>query len=109
MDFTKVIAESAPEDLVWETVVDKEAMETHIQHFNRTSFRAASESPCGHGLLHDALTFTSLSPTAKAILEEGYWPPEWTRDEPLLGEFLASFAIPTEVRQAKQPIIPTTT
>ena len=98
--FTAILAETAPEDLVWETVVNKESMETYIQHFNRTSFRAASESPCGHGLLHDALTFTSLSPTVTAILEEGSWLLEWTRDKPLLGEFLASFVIPPAVHLA---------
>lgn len=72
--FTKILAETAPEDLVWDTVIDKESIENYIQQFNRMSFRAASESPCGHGLLHDALTFTSLLPTVTAILEEGSWP-----------------------------------
>lgn len=105
--FTKLLAETAPEDLVWDTVIDKESIENYIQQFNRMSFRAASESPCGHGLLHDALTFTSLLPTVTAILEEGSWPLEWTRDKPLLGEFLASFVIPPAVHLAKQPIIQT--
>jgi hypothetical protein len=105
--FSTILAETAPEDLVWDTVVDKESMETYIQQFNRTSFRAASESPCGHGLLHNALTFTSLLPTVTAILEKGSWPLKWTRDKPLLGEFLASFVIPPAVHFAEQPSIPT--
>ena len=106
-DFHQGLAETEPKNLVWDTTVDRATMETHLQAFNRQSFRAASDSPCGHGLLHDALTFTSLSTTAKSILEDGSWPPDLTRDVPFLGEFLASFAIPKAVSESKQPAIPT--
>ena len=106
-DLAQVLATTAPEDLVWDTVVDQQSMESHLKRFNRQSFRAAAESPCGQGLLHDALSFTSLSPTTQDILEKGTWPPEWTASRPLLGEFLASFAIPDSVKNSKHPVIDT--
>ena len=82
-------------------------MGKHIQQFNRQSFRVASESPCQHGLLHDALTFTSLSPSSLEILEKSQWPEERPADRPLLGEFLALFAIPDNVKTVDPPKIST--
>ena len=34
---------------------------------NREALRAAAESPCGHGVIHDALTFASLSPESEDL------------------------------------------
>jgi hypothetical protein len=65
------------------------------------SFSAASESPCGHGLLHDTLTFTSLSPEAQKILDTGLCPLERLSLHPLLDEFLASFIIPDSIKNEK--------
>ena len=86
-------------DLIWETVVDREAMEKHLLTYNRESFRAAAESPLGQGLLYDAITFSGLSVSADEILS-GNAPPEWSSDDSAMREFLASFAIPTSVHEA---------
>ncbi|KAI2494432.1 hypothetical protein MHU86_20115 [Fragilaria crotonensis] len=59
-------------DIPWETVFTREELEQHILDYNKESFRAASESPCGHGIIHDALTFTSLSPQSEDLLSESY-------------------------------------
>ena len=80
-------------DVVWEKVIDRVAIERQILRYNRDSFRAAAESPCGHGLIHDELTFTSLSPAATELLAE-HIPPSWNVTSPTLQAFLASFAIP---------------
>ncbi|KAI2512006.1 hypothetical protein MHU86_2294 [Fragilaria crotonensis] len=73
-----------------------EDIENHLLHFNREAFRAASASPCGSGVIHDALSFTSLSDDAEAFLY-GNTPPAWYGDNELLREFLASFHIPETV------------
>jgi hypothetical protein len=72
--------------------------------YNRDSFRAASESPCGHGIIHDALTYTSLSPAAAALLRNEI-PSDWPRDDSQLTAFLASFAIPP-ASKVELPLIP---
>jgi hypothetical protein len=82
-------------------MIEKESMEQHVQQYNRQSFSAASESPCGHGLLHDTLTFTSFSPEAQKILDTGLCSPEWPSLHPLLDEFFASFIIPDSVKMKK--------
>jgi hypothetical protein len=46
-----LIAQHPPDEIQWETVIEKETMERHLQQYNRQSFRAAAESPCGHGSL----------------------------------------------------------
>ena len=51
----------------------------------------------GHGIIHDALTFTSLSSDAEDLLA-GIVPPEWHGSDNYLREFLASFTIPMHVR-----------
>lgn len=56
------------EGILWETLVKQEEIERHLLHYNRDSFRAVSESPCGHGIIHDALTFSSLSEDSEALL-----------------------------------------
>jgi hypothetical protein len=81
----------------WETVFTRQEIETHILQYNKDSFRAASESPCGHGIIHDALTFTSLSPQSEDLLS-GIIPPHWYGSDNHLRKFLASFAIPMQVK-----------
>ena len=83
---------------MWDTVLSKDEIEDHLIYFNRESFRAAANSPCGHGVIHDALTFTSLSPEAESLLH-GIVPTSWHGDNDLLKEFLASFAIPHTVQE----------
>jgi hypothetical protein len=72
----------------------------HFLVYNRQSFRAAADSPCGHGIIHDAMSFSSLTPAGEEILQ-GKVPPEWHGDNDILREFLASFAIPKNVKEAK--------
>ena len=88
------------EQLVWDTIITREDFEAHILSFNREAFRAAAESPCGSGIIHDALTFTSLSDEAEQVLR-GSIPEEWYGDRTLLREFLASFQIPDSVLEGK--------
>jgi hypothetical protein len=84
-------------DIPWETVFMRSELEHHILEYNKDSFRAASESPCGHGIIHDALTFTSLSPQSADLLS-GIIPDHWCGSDNYLREFLASFVIPMHVR-----------
>jgi hypothetical protein len=74
-------------------VVEKEEMERHLLQYNRDSFRAASASPFGHGALYDAITFSGLSIQADQILS-GQSPPDWSKDDHAMREFLASFTLP---------------
>ena len=87
-----------PGDILWDTVVNRDELERHVLNYNRDSFRAAAESPCGHGVIHDALTFSSLSPQSEDLLS-GLLPPEMNTSDNYLREFLASFAIPLHVKQ----------
>ncbi|KAI2492147.1 hypothetical protein MHU86_22412 [Fragilaria crotonensis] len=91
-----MIHQTTPREMAWDTIIDRADMEKHLLSYNRESFRAAAESPCGSGVIFDALTFTSLSPAAKDVLM-GVVPPEWYGDDLALKEFLASFSIPQEV------------
>jgi hypothetical protein len=59
----QILETVSPEDIIWDTIITKEEMEEHLVHFNREAFRAAASLPCGHGIIHDALTFTSLTPS----------------------------------------------
>ena len=95
----EILRETPPEELRWDTIVDRTEMEKHLLEYNREAFRAAAESPCGHGLIYNAITFTSLSSAARDLLE-GIVPPEWHGDDMALKEFLASFAMPEQVRCA---------
>jgi hypothetical protein len=61
--------------------------------YNKKSFRAASTSPCGHGILLDSLTFTTASPAGREFMQ-GILPPTWYSDNDLLREFLTSFFAP---------------
>ena len=91
--------QSNPTDVIWEKIVDRTAIEHQILQYNRESFRAAAVSPCGHGIIHDELTFTSISPAALDLLK-GHIPPDWQADEPHLRAFLSSFTIPDSVQDA---------
>ena len=90
---------------MWEKVIDREAIESQILRYNQESFRAAATSPLGHGLIHDELTFTSLSPTAADLLK-GHIPSHWPTTDLRLQAFLASFTIPENVHES--PPISTT-
>jgi hypothetical protein len=81
---------------IWETILEPSAIEDHLIRYNRQSFRAAAASPCGHGLIHDTLTFTSLSQSGDQILR-GIIPESWSQHPNLLKAFLLSFAMPDAV------------
>lgn len=100
----QLLQQTDPEDLIWETIISKEDIERLLLTYNRHSFRAASESPCGHGVIHDALTFSSLSQASMSILKGDIVPHDWGNDDEALKEFLASFAVPDQV--ANSPPIP---
>ena len=95
-----VLKDTTPDNLIWDTVITREEIESHLLAFNRESFRAAAESPCGHGVIHDALTFSSLSEESKELFR-GVVPSTWVGDDKLLQEFLASFQIPQTVLDAE--------
>ena len=85
--------------------MEREQLEKQLLEYNRESFRAASESPLGHGLLYDAITFSSLSPMSESILH-GHIPKDLNIDDQALNELLASFATPSSVSEKGE--IPTT-
>jgi hypothetical protein len=89
----QLLQEMDPDDLIWETVVEKDEMEKHLLQYNRDSFRAASASPFGNDALYDAIIFSGLSLPADQILS-GQYPPEWSHDDLAMREFLASFTMP---------------
>lgn len=97
-----LLRDTKPEALQWDTVITQADIERHLIAYNRDAFRAAASSPCGHGLIYNAITFTSLSSEAKSMLH-GLVPSEWHNDDDILKEFLASFSIPDAVR-ATAPI-----
>lgn len=84
----------------WETILDQEEIERHLLEYNRQSFRAAAATPCGHGIIADAITFTATSQAARDFLH-GIIPSEWHADNSLLREFLTSFIAPSETIQQK--------
>ena len=87
-----------PDDVIWDTIIDRDDLERHTLNYNQTSFRAAAESPCGHGVIHDSIKFSSLSPASRDLLA-GTIPPDWGSDDTSLREFLASFTTPDIVSQ----------
>ena len=103
-DFQRALATTDPDDIVWDTVLDKETIEKNLLRYNRNSFRAAAASPCGKGITHKELSFNSLSNESKELLA-GTIPPQWYRQDDTLREFLTSFAIPDIVKT--NPAIPT--
>ena len=101
----RITQDTPPDEILWETVVDQDSIDRHLLQYNRDSFRAASSSPCGHGVIHDALTFSSLSPESLLLLA-GTIPTDWCVSDNHLREFLASFVIPEHIQS--QAEIPTT-
>lgn len=91
-----VLQHTDPSQLIWDTVITRDDIEAHLLSFNREAFRAAAESPCGSGVIHNALTFSSLSDEAEQCLK-GVIPESWYGDRELLREFLASFQIPNSL------------
>ena len=102
-DYQDFLKQTNAADITWDAVFDKQTIHTNLLRYNRNSFRAAAISPCGHGMIHDKLTLSSLSNEATELLS-GKVPSSWHgNDEVLLREFLTSFAIPDEVK-CKKPI-----
>jgi hypothetical protein len=101
-DFHAILRDFPESEVTWETYIDKKSIETHLLSYNREAFRAAAKSPCGHGIIYDAITYTSLSKESLQLLQ-GEVPREWHGNDMVLKEFLASFAIPTSVLN-QQPI-----
>ena len=96
---TNILKTLPADSLMWDTVITQSEIEAHLLTFNREAFRAAAESPCGHGVIHDALTFTSISAASEDLLK-GIIPTDWHGDNMLLRDFLASFKIPDTVLDA---------
>ncbi|KAI2488890.1 hypothetical protein MHU86_25944 [Fragilaria crotonensis] len=92
----EILRNTPPEELHWETVIDRTDIERQLLNYNRETFRAAAASPCGQGLIYNAITFTGLSTEATKVLQ-GMVPPEWYGDDQVLKEFLASFTIPHHI------------
>jgi hypothetical protein len=95
--FQSYISTANPNDIVWDTILDQATIEDYLLKYNRQSFRAAAASPCGHGVIYDALSFTSLTPAAKDFLS-GVFPMEWYGKDKILREFLMSFMIPSHIQ-----------
>ena len=77
-------------------MVERDKIEKHLLEYNWESFRPVA-SPLCHGIIHDALTFSSLSPSAVGLLD-GELPQEWHNNNEVLREFLASFTVPDNVK-----------
>ena len=92
----RITQDTPLEDILWETVIDRTEIDRHLLQYNRDSFRAASSSRCGHGVIHDALTFSSLSSESVSLLS-GTIPDDWCGSDNHLRECLASFVIPSNV------------
>ena len=101
----EVLATVDEDSIVWEHVFDQVTIEEELLAYNRESFRKAAESPLGSGLIFDNLKFSSLSTAGSEILS-GQVPPSWDVKDPRLLEFISSFAIPDNVKNA--PPIQTT-
>ena len=102
-DTYRLLQETDPADLIWETVVERDEIKKHLIQYNRDSFRAAAESPFGNGPIYDTIIFSDLSPSADQILS-GKVPPDWSKDDLAMREFLASFTVPKCV--SDRPDIP---
>jgi hypothetical protein len=74
-------------------------MEQYLLRYNNTSFKAAAESPCGHGIIHDSITFSGLSPSASKLLMSEV-PSAWVGRDDILTEFLVGFTIPSSVQDS---------
>ncbi|KAI2505799.1 hypothetical protein MHU86_8661 [Fragilaria crotonensis] len=99
-NFQHFLSSTDPEDIIWDTILDKDTIESNLLRYNRNSFRAAAASPCGHGIIHSGLSFNSLSKDSAALLY-GTIPPHWHGQDDILREFLTSFALPDVVKENK--------
>ncbi|KAI2489106.1 hypothetical protein MHU86_25495 [Fragilaria crotonensis] len=63
-----ILRDTPPEELRWDTIIDRADIENQLLTYNKEAFRAAAASPCGHGIIYDAITFTSLSPRQNSSL-----------------------------------------
>ena len=104
-EFQEYIASTPTNDIIWDTILDQDTIEQYLLRYNRQSFRAAATSPCGHGIIYNAISFTSLTPTAAKFLE-GVLPEDWYGNDMLLKAFLIEFMIPQHIRE--RPPIKTT-
>jgi hypothetical protein len=100
-NFQDFLATHNDPDIVWDSLLDKSSIDKHLLRFNRQHFRAAATSPCGNGIIHDQLSFSSLSPDASALLS-GTIPTNWHGNDNLLREFLTSFIIPESTKHLPQ-------
>jgi hypothetical protein len=94
--------QNPPPEVLWEKVINRSEIEVQILKYNRDSFRVTADSPYGHGIIHDKLTFTGLSPAASGLLH-GVIPDNWPTSDDHLQSFLSSFTIP-ETEQNSPPI-----
>jgi hypothetical protein len=104
-EYQSFIENEDPNSISWEAVLDQQRIEHYLLQYNRKSFRAAATSPCGHGIIYNALSFTSLTFAAKQFLE-GVIPQEWYGNDTLLRDFLMEFRTPAHI--CERPPIKTT-
>jgi hypothetical protein len=83
----------SPDDIRFEKVIDPLDIQQHLLEYNRRSFRKASTSPFGHGLIHDVLGFNGLTPQATQLLN-GVFPAEWAGRSDVMTTFLQKLARP---------------
>jgi len=88
----QVLDEVPKDDLILERITYLKTMEEYHLSCNREHFRQAASSLCGHGVIHDALTYSGLSPAGDSSLQDEI-PPEWATNDHLLHDFLASFVV----------------
>ena len=103
-NFQEFLADTPDHKVKWDSVLDQQSIDANLLRFNRQHFCAAAASPCGHGQIHEKLTYTSLGPAAAQLLK-GHLPPAWYGNDELLREFLTSFIIPDRIQNL--PPIPT--
>lgn len=99
-DFQHFLETTPADDIMCDSILDHESINTNLLKFIRQRFRAASISLCGHGTIHQKLTYSSFASAAKALLK-GKIQPAWYKDTPLLREFLPSFSIPDKLKDTK--------
>ena len=61
-NFQLFLATSNKDDIIWDTVTDPVTIEATLLKYNRQSFRVASVSPLGHGVIQDSLSFSDCHP-----------------------------------------------
>jgi hypothetical protein len=71
-DIQTFLRETSETDIVWKHIAEAESMEKYLLSYSRKSFRQASDSPCGQGIIHDAMSFSSLTPAGEELLQGNY-------------------------------------